>query len=150
MYKSHDFIWCNQSYTSLASSIFKHIRGYLPESQYNNKTREIIDDNYPRALQWCSTDPQPENLVSLDICKCYPSILINNKEPIPLDTVHDVIKPFSEDDLRYNKGEYYIDEYVFDSWAKGVKIEAGFYRKRLVQMLINGFKMPTTNVKYFI
>ena len=125
------------------------MRGYLPESQYNTKTREIIDNN-PRALQWCSTQPQPQNLVSLDICKCYPSILINNKEPIPLYTIHDIIRPFSEHDLTYNYGEYYIDEYVFNSWAKGIKIEAGFYTKRLVQMLINGFKMPTSDVKYFI
>ena len=150
MYKSHDFIWCNQSYTTLASSLFKLMRGYLPEYQYNNKTREIIDAFYPRALQWCSTDPAPENLVSLDICKCYPSILINNKEPIPLYTIHDTIKPFSEHDLTYHYGEYYMDEYVFDRWAKGIKIEAGFYSKRLVQMLINCFKMPTSNVKYFI
>ena len=144
MYKSHDFIWCNQS------SLFKHMRGYLPEFQYNNKTREIIDDNYPRALQWCSADPQSENLVSLDIYKCYPSILINNKELIPLYTIHEVIEPFSEDDLRYNYGEYYIDEYVFNSWAKGIKIEAGFYSRRLVQMLIDGLRMPTNYVKYFI
>ena len=35
IYKSYDFIWCNQSYTSLALSLFKHMRGYLPESQYD-------------------------------------------------------------------------------------------------------------------
>ena len=75
IYKSYDFIWCNQSYTSLASSLFKHMRGYLPESQYDTKTREVLDDFYPWALQWCSTDPSPDNLVSLDISKCYPSIL---------------------------------------------------------------------------
>lgn len=55
-----------------------------------------------------------------------------------------------EHDLTYNYGEYYIDEYVFDRWAKGIKIEAGFYSKRSVQMLINCFKMPARNVKYFI
>ena len=32
IYKSYDFIWCNQSYTSLATSLFKHMRGYLWES----------------------------------------------------------------------------------------------------------------------
>ena len=26
IYKSYDFVWCNQSYTSLATSIFKHMR----------------------------------------------------------------------------------------------------------------------------
>lgn len=103
---------------------------------------------YPRTLQWCSSDSTPENWVSLDICKCYPSILINNEEPIPLYTIHDTIRPFRVRDLRYNYSEYYIDEYVFDNW--GIKIEAGFYSKRLVQMLVSGFKMPTSNIKYFI
>ena len=50
IYKSYDFVWCNQSYTPLATSLFKHMRGYLPESQYDTKTREVLDDFYPRAL----------------------------------------------------------------------------------------------------
>ena len=39
IYKSNYFIWCYQSYTSLASSLFKHMRGYLPESQYIDLAR---------------------------------------------------------------------------------------------------------------
>ena len=139
IYKSHDFIWCNQSYTSLASSLFKHMGGYLPESEYNAKTQEIIDDFCPRALQWCSTEPRPENLTSLDISKCYPSILIDNKHPIPLYTIHDNIQPFSERDLTHNYGEYYINEYVFDRLGKGIKIEAGFYSRHLIRESIDKF-----------
>ena len=145
IYKSYDFIWCNQSYTSLSTSLFKHMRGYLPESQYDTKTREVLDDFYPRALQWCSTDPAPDNLVSLDISKCYPSILIDNESPIPLYTIHDIIKPFNE---AFRIGEYYIDKYVIKKrLGKGIKIEAGFYSKQLVQTLITKFKMPISNVK---
>ena len=148
IYKSYDFVWCNQSYTSLATSLFKHMRGYLPESQYDTKTREVLDDFYPRALQWCSTDPVPDNLVSLDISKCYPSILIDNESPIPLYTIHDIIKPF---DGVFKTGEYYIDEYVIEKrLGKGIKIEAGFYSKQLVQTLIAKFKMPISNVKWYI
>ena len=148
IYKSYDFIWCNHSYTSLASSLFKHMRGYLPESQYDTKTLEVLDDFYPRALQWCSTDPAPDNLVSLDISKCYPSILIDNDQPIPLYTIHDIIKPF---DGVFKTGEYYIDEYVIEKrLGKGIKIEAGFYNKQLVQALIIKFKMPIANVKWYI
>lgn len=80
---------------SIGKSLFKHMRGYLSESQYDTKTGEVLDDFYPGALQWCSTDPKPENLTSLDISKCYLSILIDNKEPIPLYTIHDIIQPFS-------------------------------------------------------
>ncbi|CAH3029586.1 unnamed protein product [Porites evermanni] len=148
IYKSYDFVWCNQSYTSLATSLFKHMRGYLPESQYDTKTREILEDFYPRPLQWCSTDPAPDNLVSLNISKCYPSILIDNESPIPLYTIHDIIKPF---DGVFKTGEYYIEEYVIEKrLRKGIKIEAGFYRKQLVQTLIAKFKMPISNVKWYI
>lgn len=81
----------NQSYTALAMALFKKMCGYLPESQYNIKTRQIVDDNYPRVIQWCSTEEQPIDLVNIDISKCYPSILLNNNTQIPIYmyTVHD-------------------------------------------------------------
>ena len=148
IFKLYDFVWCNQSYTSLASSLFKHMRGYLPESQYDTKTREVLDDFYPRALQWCSTDPVPDNLVSLDISKSYPSILIDNESPIRLYGIHDIIEPFNG---VFRTGEYYIDEYVIDKrQGKGIRIEAGFYSEPLVRALITKFKMPTSNVKWCI
>lgn len=33
-YKTHDFKWTNQSYTSMATSLFKQMCGYIPESSY--------------------------------------------------------------------------------------------------------------------
>ena len=124
------------------------MRGYLPESQYDTKTREGLGDFYPRALQWCSTDPAPDNLVSLDISKCYPCILIDNETPIPLYSIQDIIEPFNG---VFKTGEYYIDEYVIDKrLGKGVKIEAGFYSESLIRALITKFKMPTSNVKWCI
>ena len=77
-YLSDDFIWTNQSYTSIASSLFKQMCGYLPESSYNLNTRQMLDDFYPRALQWCSTDDMPDDVVNIDICKSYPNILLHN------------------------------------------------------------------------
>ena len=93
-YKIYDLRWSNQSYTLLAIALFKHMCGYLPESHYNTVTRQALDDYYPRALRWCSTGKQPLDLVSIDITKCYPSILINNTTPIPVYTIHDIIEPF--------------------------------------------------------
>ena len=34
--------------------------------------------------------------------------------------------------------------------GKGIKIESGFYSRNLVEALIEQFKMPPTNVKWFI
>ena len=51
--------------------------------------------------------------MSLDISKCYPSILIDNKTLITLYTIHDIIKPFDGVfDSKDMTGEYCIDEYV--------------------------------------
>jgi len=44
MYKTEDFFWTNQSYTSLVNSLFKQICGFLQESNYNAKARQILDD----------------------------------------------------------------------------------------------------------
>ena len=86
--------------------------------------------------------------MSLDISKCYPSILIDYESPIPLYTIHDIIQPF---DGVLRIGEYYIDEYVIDKrLGKGIKIEAGFYSEPLVRALITNFKMPISNVKWYI
>lgn len=67
-------------------------------------------DYYPRNLQWSSIEQQPDDLVNIDISKCYPSILLNNNRPIPVYTIHDTIEPFNcRNDLNHC-GEFYIDE----------------------------------------
>lgn len=92
------------------------MRGYLPESQYDTKTREVIDDFYPRALQWCSNDPAPDNLTS---------VLIDNKVPIPIYTIHDVIQLIDWNRDVKTTGEYYIDEYGFE-WVKVLRLNQDF------------------------
>ena len=60
IYKSEQFIWCNQSYTSIASGLFTQLNGFFPKSNYNIEARQMLDDFYPRALQWCTKDKIPE------------------------------------------------------------------------------------------
>ena len=69
----------------------------------------------------CSTDLAPDNLVSLDISRWYPYILIDNETPLPLYSIHDIIEPFNG---VFKTGEYYIDEYVIDKrLGKGSKLK---------------------------
>ena len=114
------------------SQVGEHISlGYLPESNFDVKTQQVFDDFYPKALQWCRTGDQPDNLVSLNISKCYPSILINNIEPIPLYTIHDIIEPFTHKHQLDYYGEFYIDEFIIKQFGANIKIEPGFYSRRL-------------------
>ena len=150
IYKTHEFKWTNQSYTSIARSLYKQLNGYIPESCYNVNTRQMLDDYHPRALQWCTFDDIPDDVVSIDIAKCYPSILLNNKHEIPLYSIHDVFEPFNcKNDLR-NCGEFYIDETVLENYSNPIKIEAGFYSSNLISYLVDELNMPLRQIKYKI
>ena len=60
----------------------------------------------------------PEDVVSIHISKCYPSVLLDNSMEIPLYTIHDVVEPFHcKSDLR-QCGEFYIDETVLYNYGK--------------------------------
>ena len=161
----HDFKWANQSYTSIANSFFKNMVGYLPESNYNNRTREILDRYYPKAIQWCSFDTpsevgEEEDLVNIDICKQFPGILIQNDQTIPIYTAHDIIQKFEgkqemDDDIGihypelYAIGEFYIDEFEIKNFGcDDLRFENGFYHVSLIKFLINFCNMPISNIKY--
>ena len=160
-YNIHDFKWANQSYTSLANSLFKTMVGYLTESNYNNRTREILDRYYPKAIQWYSFDTpsEEEDLVNIDICRQFPGILIHNDQTIPIYTAHDVIQKFEGKtdmdndiglfypELNVN-GEFYIDEFEIKNFGCDLRFENGFYHVSLIKFLINFCNMPISNIKY--
>ena len=149
-FKIHDFHWSNQSFTNISTSLFKQLNGFIPESSYNVNTRQMLDDFYPRALQWCTTDDIPEDVVSIDIAKCYPSILSHNKHEIPIYSIHDIIEPFNcKSDLNLC-GEFYIDETVLNNYGSPIKIEAGFYSSNLVSYLVDTLHMPLSQIKHKI
>ena len=42
IYKIHDFKWTNQSFTSIASALFRQLNGYLPESTYKHTHKRDV------------------------------------------------------------------------------------------------------------
>ena len=155
----HDFQWANQSWTSLTNSLFKIMVGYIPESSYNNKTREILDRYYPIALQWCSFDDKPEGSVNIDICKQFPSILIKNLSTVPIYTTHDNIEKFegkqemdNDIGLYYpelnQNGEFYIDTFTIKKFGNQIKFPNGFYHTSLIDFFVYECGMPISNIKY--
>ena len=150
IYKTHDFRWTNQSFTSICTALFRQLNGHLPESTYNLNTREMLDDFYPRALQWCSTEDIPDDVVSIDISKSYPNILLNNTSPIPIYMIHDVVESFNcKSDLRLC-GEFYINETILNNYGSPLHLEAGFYSSNLVSYLVDTLNMPISQIKYKI
>ena len=150
LYKTHDFKWVNQTFTSLASALFKQTCGYLPQSTYNVQTRDMLDDYYPRALQWCTTEDIPDDVINIDISKSYPNVLLNNKTPIPVYSIHDVVEPYTcISDLR-KSGEFYVEETILYNYGIPLKIEAGFYSGDLVSYLVDELTMSEKHIKYKI
>lgn len=160
-YNIHDFKWANQSYTSLANSLFKTIVGNLPESNYNNRTREILDRYYPKAIQWCSFDTpsSEEDLVNIDICKQFPGILINNDQTVPIYTAHDIFEKFEGKQEMDNdigiyypelnvNDEFYMDEFEIKNFKCSQRFEIGFFHVSLIKFLIKFCNMPVSNIKY--
>ena len=107
----------------------------------------MLDEYYPRALQWCTTDDIPEDVISIDIAKCYPSVLLNNNNEISLYSIHDVIEPFDSKESLRKCGEFYIDETILDTYSNPIKIEAGFYSSNLVSYLVDTLNMPLSQIK---
>lgn len=107
----------------------------------------MLDDFYPRALQWCTTDDIPDDVVNIDICKSYPNIILNNTQPIPVYTIHDVIEPFNcRNDLKLC-GEFYIDETVLNNYGTPIILEAGFYSGNLISYLVDDLNMSPKKIK---
>ena len=149
-FETHDFVWTNQSYTSIATSLFKQLCGFIQESSYNVTARQMLDDFYPKALQWCTTDEIPEGVISIDVAKCYPGVLLHNKQEIPVYSIHEVIEPFNcKNDLKLC-GEFYIDETILNNYGSPIKIEAGFYCSNLISYLVDYLNMPLNQIKHKI
>lgn len=75
VYKPDDFIRQNQSYTSLAVSIHRQMDGYTYLSRTTiRKQKQMLDNNSPKALQWCTTGKVPSRgVINIDISKSYPA-----------------------------------------------------------------------------
>ena len=87
IYNTEDFKWKNQTITKLSSSLFKIPNGYLPESSYNSRVREVLDKFEPRALYFCDAEyfeEEEQPYKYFDICKSCPNVLIKNQQPIPI------------------------------------------------------------------
>ena len=70
-------------------------------------------------------------------------ILLNNTQPIPVYTIHDVIEPFNcKNDMKLCD-EFYVDETLLDNYGIPLKIEAGFYSSNLISYLVDSLHIIT-------
>ena len=85
----------------------------------------MLDDFYPRALQWCSTDDIPDNVVIVDISNSYPNVLLNDTHNTFAQYLW-CVENFNCKSDREKFGEFYIDETVINYYTHN-------YRSRFLQ-----------------
>ena len=156
------FKFTNQGLTSIAVHLFEQLYGHIEKSDYNRHTQTILDDFYPKALQHTFLDDKPPLIVgqdhidlpkypmlALDIAKDFPSVLVDNRHPLPIYSIHNKIEPF---DGKLKVGEYYIHETTITSFKTSnnepIRVEAGFYNRALIDYLIQKRRIKLEDIKY--
>lgn len=109
----------------MAKSLFKSMHGFLPTLSYNKRMRDLLDRLYPKAIQWCSSDPEP------------------------IYTIFDDIRKFNDNHLRED-GEFYIDEIVIEIFGQKIRLENGFYHCSLINYLLTKGLIKRDSIKYFL
>lgn len=128
-----DFKFLNQGFGQIARAIFENKFGVIPQSDYSPDLKMILKD-YPTLPYRMCTDKNAKNAKSIDIHKCYSSILFNNKYDIPIHSGFDVIEKFNGEIVA---GQYYLDRTVYAGVDGSIKISKGWYQYELVQYLID-------------
>ena len=145
------FKFRNQSVTNLANNILKLRYGEIIKSVYNVDCFKLVDKFKPNAVvrnfgYYCQTpseyredyDRDYKSIeergepTSFDICKCYSSVLLENKNVIPIYTIHDKIEKYDGGDIVC--GEYFVE---------GVELKVKTYNGRKF-MLDNCFRSYLT------
>jgi hypothetical protein len=157
------FVFKNQSFQMIATTLYKFKFGKIPESSYNDKTAAILDKyscspiiqtvrkyNFYQHLipdfeDYIETD---DKYVGIDIIKCYASIMFNHKDvKIPIYTIADDVEDYVVlDDFENMKiGEYYINDVSFPN--KFV-IPGKFYHYNVIKYLLRNKFIKQENIKY--
>ena len=146
-YKVADYKFVNQSWGNIARTMFENIYGTLPSSGYSEDLKEIFYKYGVAPYRMCK-DKYVDNYKSIDIRRCYTSVLMNNTEPWAVFSSFDCIEPVTvtcADDIKV--GEYYIQPtYVHPITKEKLKLETFRMGKGNI-VLSQGF-YPSAFVKY--
>jgi hypothetical protein len=102
------FQFVNQSYCKLARMSFQIEFGELPLESYGPEQLDILQ-RFPITPFTCETGNYcDENLISIDMAKCYTARLLNNVDDYPIFSFGDKKQPYVKSDDKLPVGEYYI------------------------------------------
>jgi len=128
-YRLADFRFANQQWGSIGRILFQSAYANIPRSCYSPDVKKILTQ-YPVG-PYVSCENTETTARSIDIARCYSSILANNKEAWSVYCGFESIDPvrvLSSSDIK--TGEYYIST----SFCMGdIRVSRGFYPSVLVK-----------------
>ena len=144
-----DFKWMNQGWGMIGRSIFENEFGDVPSSQYSPDLMMVLK-KFPVGPYRMCIDKTLKGVASVDITKCYSSILLNNTYDYPLHGSFDCavpIKLFDADSIV--PGQYYTNKSF--SFCQGMmKNPEGWHQYEKVLYAVQQGYLKLENIKYVI
>ena len=146
------FRWNNQSWAQLFAALVEFRKGALPVESYGPDSL-YIREHYPIGAFVGRTrevmEEEEAQVVSFDICKSYPTALLQNKFPFAIETAFDDVEPFNWTEgkaaLPLPVGKAYISKTVM---LGGQRVSRGFYPSFFVEYLLQHTSLVLDDVTY--
>ena len=129
--------------------MFENIHGSIPSSSYSEDLKEVFA-NYGLGPYRMCTDKHVRSYKSIDIRRCYSSVLMNNSEPWAVFSAFDCVEPVSvtcASDIQ--TGEYYIASDFFMG-SGHMYMKRGFYPSVFVRYVLEHKYVKPAEVTYGI
>lgn len=145
-----DFEFRNQSWGQISRTIFDYKFGRFEKSHYSSDLMTIFEQ-YPVSAYRTCENKDVVGFKSVDIRRCYTSILMENTEPWPVYGPFDGVKPVlikSSADIK--PGEYFINRSFYMGLgsifgAKGsIFVSRGWYDNAFIKSVLKlGYIIPS-------
>ncbi len=143
-----DYKWKNQGWGQIGRMIHENTCGSIPRSSYSVDIKKILEDYAITAYCVSEEKEASHRDSSVDITRCYSSILLENEEAYPVYSIFDMIEPFactSAADIL--PGEYYVDEEFFMGNLT-IRLVAGFYPHVLIKYALENGYLEAASIKF--
>lgn len=131
-----DFVFRNQGFPSIARSILTNLFADIPKSEYSSQLKTILEEHPIRPYRMKSGDVDDE-CVSIDINKCYTSILLGMDTDYPIFGAFDCERPLKDGILVEDlpAGEYYLHKTIYIGRGT-IKVSRGFKPLCFIKYLV--------------
>ncbi len=148
LYPLYCFQFRNQSYNTLASSLFEVMFGKIPKSYHIKEDQQIIDEYHTSPLieTLVPEFPFDQYCKGFDIKKSYANAMINMNCDYPIFSICDSFEKYNGEAIQI--GEYVLDECEIEPLG-GLRIHKKVYGYNLVNYLLSNKYIDKSKILFF-